>query len=78
MKFQRTYEVLGAGGPDGKLSVEREDLAKGYMYGRTIVPLSEEDAAIARLPTYKSFSIIGFIPQDKVCRILLESAICSC
>jgi ATP-dependent DNA helicase 2 subunit 2 len=66
VKVKYMYEVMDQSGPGGKLAVDREDLAKGYMYGRTIVPLSEEDAAVARLPTTKSFSIIGFIPQDKV------------
>lgn len=63
----RSYQVKDPTKPGGKIDVDRDDLAKGYLYGRTIVPMSEEDATISRLETTKSFSIIGFIPMDKVC-----------
>jgi ATP-dependent DNA helicase 2 subunit 2 len=58
--------VLDPAGPKGMREVQREDLAKGYTYGRTLVPLSEEDANVSRLETFRSFSIMGFIPMEKV------------
>jgi len=62
----RTYKVNDPTGPGGKRDVEREDLARGYEYGRTAVPISESDENVTKLETFQSFSIIGFIPNDKV------------
>ena len=66
VKTARTYRVNDETAPGGKRDVEREDLAKGYEYGRTAVHISESDENVTKLETLKSFSIIGFIPNDKV------------
>ncbi|CAJ2510001.1 Uu.00g059010.m01.CDS01 [Anthostomella pinea] len=60
-----TYKVNDPEAPGGKRDVEREDLAKGYEYGRTAVHISESEYNITKLETTKSFSIIGFIQQEK-------------
>jgi ATP-dependent DNA helicase 2 subunit 2 len=65
----RTYKVNDASAPGGKRDVVREELAKGYEYGRTAVHISDSDENVTRLETIKSFSIIGFIPSDKVCEL---------
>jgi len=65
----RTYKVNDASAPGGKRDVVRDELAKGYEYGRTAVHISESDENVTRLETIRSFSIIGFIPSDKVCEL---------
>jgi ATP-dependent DNA helicase 2 subunit 2 len=62
----RTYRVNDASAPGGRRDISREELAKGYEYGRTAVHISESDENVTKLETIKSFSIIGFIPSDKV------------
>ncbi|KAK4157963.1 SPOC like C-terminal domain-containing protein [Chaetomidium leptoderma] len=62
VKHMRTYRVNDADAPGGKRDVDFEDLAKGFQYGRTVVPFSESDLPITKLNTKKSFTILGFIP----------------
>lgn len=66
VRNSRTYRVNDASAPGGKKDVEHEELAKGYEYGRTAVPISESDENVTKLETFRSFSVIGFIPSDKV------------
>ncbi|KAL1986354.1 hypothetical protein VTN96DRAFT_6433 [Rasamsonia emersonii] len=60
----RTYHVSDESAPGGKRDVEREDLAKGYEYGRTAVHISESDENITKLQTNPGLEIIGFIQSD--------------
>ncbi|KAL2143363.1 hypothetical protein VTI28DRAFT_10542 [Corynascus sepedonium] len=62
VKHMRTYRVDAPDAPGGKRDVEFEDLAKGYQYGRTVVPFSDSDLSVTKLETTKSFTILGFIP----------------
>jgi len=66
VKQARTYKVNDPDAPGGKRDVEYESLAKGYEYGRTAVHISESEHNITKIETLKSFSIVGFIPYDKV------------
>lgn len=66
VKQARTYKVNDPGAPGGKRDVEFESLAKGFEYGRTAVHISESEHNITKLETQKSFTIVGFIPWDKV------------
>lgn len=66
-----TYSVTDPTAPNGRRDVAREDLAKGYEYGRTAVPLSESDENITKYETEMSYSILGFIPVDNVERYML-------
>jgi ATP-dependent DNA helicase 2 subunit 2 len=66
VKNARTYKVDDPDAPGGKRDVEFETLAKGYEYGRTAVHISESEANITKLETTKSFSILGFITEEKV------------
>ena len=73
VKNERVYTVKAEGHPDaedGKLIIERDELAKGYQYGRTAVAISEAEQIIVKLETFTEFTIIGFIPWDKVCEIM--------
>ncbi|CAL8576306.1 ATP-dependent DNA helicase yku80 [Xanthoria parietina] len=62
VKSSRTYQVLDEGAPGGKRDVDRDDLAKGYEYGRTAVHINESDENVTKLETQKKLEIIGFIP----------------
>lgn len=66
VRMSRTYQVDDSSAPGGKVDVERDDLAKGYEYGRTAVHISQMDENITRLDTFACLDIIGFIHQEKV------------
>ncbi|KAH3036529.1 ATP-dependent DNA helicase II subunit 2 [Aspergillus fumigatus] len=66
----RTYEVPDENAPGGKFDVEREELAKGYEYGRTAVHISETDENITTLETYAALELVGFIQTDKYDRYM--------
>ncbi|KAF7506322.1 ATP-dependent DNA helicase II subunit 2 [Endocarpon pusillum] len=60
-----SYTVADADAPGGKKDVARDDLAKGYEYGRTVVPISESDENITKLESEAGMEIVGFVPKDK-------------
>lgn len=66
VKSAFTYTVKDPSGPGGKKHVERDELAKGYMYGSTAVPINESEENVTKLETFQSFEIIGFIHKEKV------------
>ncbi len=61
-----SYTVIDADAPGGKKDVAREDLAKGFEYGRTVVPISESDENITKLESETAMEIVGFVPRDRV------------
>ncbi|KAI0552960.1 Ku70/Ku80 N-terminal alpha/beta domain-containing protein [Xylaria curta] len=65
VKDTRTYKVLDPEAVGGKRDVDFDELAKGYEYGRTAVHISESEFNITKIETTKSFSIVGFIYQEK-------------
>lgn len=62
----RNYRVNDPSAPGGRKDVEFEDLAKGYQYGSTAVPIASSEWDITNIETDKSFSILGFVHMDKV------------
>ncbi|KAK3388184.1 SPOC like C-terminal domain-containing protein [Sordaria brevicollis] len=64
VKQLRTYRVDDAKAAGGKKDIDSDDLAKGYKYGRTLVPFSESEEAMVKYETVKSFTIIGFVPMS--------------
>lgn len=70
VKHMRTYRVNDSDAPGGKRDVDFEDLAKGYQYGRTVVPFSESDFSVTKLETKKSFTVLGFVPFSSVSHTL--------
>jgi len=65
----RNYYVIDPLNPEaagGKVNLDREELEKGYEYGRTVVVINQADENITTLETKEGFEIIGFIPNDKV------------
>ncbi|KAI9679822.1 MAG: ATP-dependent DNA helicase II subunit 2 [Caeruleum heppii] len=65
VKNARTYQVPDDSVATGKRDVEREELAKGYEYGRTAVPISESDENVTKLETKASLELVGFIPKEQ-------------
>jgi len=63
----RTYQVPDENAPGGKRDVDRDELAKGYEYGRTAVHISESDQNVTKLETQAGLEVIGFIPWATVC-----------
>ncbi len=51
--------------------LDRDELAKGYEYGRTAVASSESEQNITKLETQMGYDILGFIPVDHVERYML-------
>lgn len=66
-----TYSVKDESAPNGKRDIPREDLAKGYEYGRTAVHISESDENITKLETDAAYEILGFIPAENVERYMV-------
>ncbi|KAI9822026.1 MAG: ATP-dependent DNA helicase II subunit 2 [Thelocarpon impressellum] len=64
VKSDRVYMVED-GTPGVKREVEREELAKGYEYGRTAVHISEPDENVTKLETKAGLELIGFVPREK-------------
>lgn len=62
----RNYRIKDESAPGGKRDVAFEGLAKGYEYGRTAIHISESEHNITKLETTKEFTIIGFIPKERV------------
>lgn len=72
----RTYQVLDEEAPGGKRDVSRDELAKGYEYGRTAVHISDSDLNVTKLETQPGLEIIGFIPWSNFERYLFISVSC--
>ena len=66
VRSTRTYQVKDDDAPGGKRDVDRDDLAKGYAYGSTAVPIAESEWNVTKLETQAGMEIIGFIPWDRV------------
>ncbi|KAI9658894.1 MAG: ATP-dependent DNA helicase II subunit 2 [Bathelium mastoideum] len=63
-KMARTYHIIDESAPSGKREVNREELAKGYTYGRKAVPISESEENVTAFETTSGLDIIGFIPAE--------------
>lgn len=66
VKNTRIYQVDDENAVGGKRDVSREELAKGYEYGRTAVHISESDENVTKLETQAGLDIIGFVQKDMV------------
>ncbi|KAF3393016.1 ATP-dependent DNA helicase II subunit 2 [Talaromyces pinophilus] len=66
----RTYHVDDPTVAGGKRELDREELAKGYEYGRTAVHISESDENITKLETTAVMDLIGFIQADHYDRFM--------
>lgn len=62
----RSYQISDESAPGAKVDVEREELAKGYEYGRTAVHISETDQNITILETLAALELVGFVQSAQV------------
>ncbi|KAI9795201.1 MAG: ATP-dependent DNA helicase II subunit 2 [Peltula sp. TS41687] len=76
VRSNRTYQVEDARAAGGKREVDRNELAKGYEYGRTAVHISESDENVTTLETKASLEIMGFLPRNKYERYMSLSTSC--
>ncbi|KAK4507775.1 hypothetical protein PRZ48_001510 [Zasmidium cellare] len=65
-----TYQVDDEDAPGGKRDLQRDELSKGYEYGRTAVHISESDQNVVRFETQPGLDIIGFVEKKKYQRYL--------
>jgi ATP-dependent DNA helicase 2 subunit 2 len=65
VKYARTYTVDDDKAPGGKRELGRDDLARGFEYGRTAVPMEREDEHVTKLETFASFDIVGFVAANE-------------
>ena len=66
-----SYRIKDEEAPTGYRDIPREELAKGYEYGRTAVHISESEENITKLETDMNYEILGFIPQENIERYML-------
>lgn len=68
VKNARTYQIIDEDAPGGKRDVEQEELAKGYSYGSTAVPISESDSNVTTFETKQGLDVIGFVTREQASR----------
>ncbi|KAI9672756.1 MAG: ATP-dependent DNA helicase II subunit 2 [Alyxoria varia] len=64
VRNERMYTVKDDNTAGGKREVKREDLAKGYEYGRTLVHLSASDESVTKFEGAAGLDVVGFIPRE--------------
>ena len=74
VRNNRTYQVDDENNPGTKREVTREELARGFEYGRTAVHISESDEGVTKLETEVALEIIGFIPSEMYDRYMSMSS----
>lgn len=65
------YTIKNEKEAGNKQVIERDELAKGYEYGRTAVHIAQADENITKLETFSSYDIVGFVPTENVERYLV-------
>lgn len=65
----RVYQVDDHNAAGGKMDVDKEQMEKGYTYGREVVPISSTDETVTLFETEPGLQILGFIPVEKVRRL---------
>lgn len=74
VKQTRSYQVDDDGALGGKMDIDKEQMEKGYSYGREVVPISTTDETITLFETEPGLQIIGFIPAEKYQRYFSMSS----
>jgi ATP-dependent DNA helicase 2 subunit 2 len=64
------YKVKSEEHEGGEKILQREELEKGYEYGRTAVSISESDANVTQYETEAGYDILGFVPADNIERYM--------
>jgi ATP-dependent DNA helicase 2 subunit 2 len=66
VKRSRAYTIGDPDAPTGKREVEKEDLERGFEYGRTAVHMGTSDENVVKLETNQGLQIVGFVNAQKV------------
>jgi ATP-dependent DNA helicase 2 subunit 2 len=66
IKRTRAYQVDDEDAPGGKRDVDKEQLEKGFEYGRTAVHVNEDDMDSVKLETRSGLEVVGFALREKV------------
>lgn len=66
LRSNRVYHIKDDGAPGGKKDVDRDQLERGYEYGRTAVHISKSDETVIKFDAEPSLEILGFVPLSKV------------
>ena len=72
--LQRTYKIKRG---KEEVVVEKEELDKAYLYGQTIVSVSDADQVVTKLETSANLSIVGFVEAAGVVTLMFKSLIVS-
>ncbi|KAK3699754.1 hypothetical protein QZH41_015603, partial [Actinostola sp. cb2023] len=64
VKMERSYHL----NDEDQTEIEKEDIAQGYRYGKTIVPLTKIDKDSMKLETDRCLSVLGFTSTENVKR----------
>ncbi|XP_031552940.1 X-ray repair cross-complementing protein 5-like isoform X2 [Actinia tenebrosa] len=64
VKMERSYHL----NDEDQTEVQKDDVAQGYRYGKTIVPLTKIDKDSMKLTTEKCLSVLGFTSLDNIKR----------
>lgn len=63
------YEIKDDRAPRGKRDIDRQELSKGYTYGRSIVHVEPADEDSIKFETNPGLHIIGFVPRENVSKL---------
>lgn len=74
VKQTRSYQVDDDNALGGKMDIDKDQMEKGYSYGREVVPISTTDETITVFETEPGLQILGFIPADKYQRYFSMSS----
>ena len=66
LRSNRAYHIKDDSAPGGKKDVDKDQLEKGYEYGRTAVHISKSDETVIKFEAEPSLEILGFVPLSKV------------
>ncbi|KAK4949540.1 ATP-dependent DNA helicase yku80 [Elasticomyces elasticus] len=70
VKNALTYQIEDPDAPGGKRDLDRDELSRGYEYGRTAVHISESDRNVTTYETTPVLDIIGFVDKNQYERYL--------
>lgn len=73
VKNARTYQVPDEEAPGGKREVEQDELARGYNYGSTAVPIMESDRNVTDFESKQGIDIVGFVAKEQVSLTMTRS-----
>jgi ATP-dependent DNA helicase 2 subunit 2 len=73
VRNQYAYQINDPEAEGGKRQVERDELAKGYEYGRTAVHINESDENITKLETEAAMEIVGFVSSSEASKFVTST-----